>query len=286
MTVMSPRDEPKQPYQRSRTVVVTFLGAVVRRMGNWMPTTGTVDLVTQIGLDAPSVRTAVFRLKNRGWLVPESRDGTRGYALTPLALSTLAAGDEIVWHARQPSDLADGWCIVNVSIPESARAKRQRLRGHLAHLGFGNVGTAMWIAPARMQLAAEGAVRELGLEEYSAIFVGDYVGKQELRAMIYQSWDLDGIDQQYRDFINRFSDVAASLESDSTPALADAFVEYIQVVDHWRKLPFQDPGLPREVLAPEWSAPAAGSLFERLVANLEGRALAHAAGHWPSASLP
>ena len=62
-----------------------------------------------------------------------------------------------------------------------------------------------------------------------------------------------------------------------------AFVTYLGVVDNWRKLPFHDPGLPREVLAADWSAPAAGALFQKLVAILEGRALGHAAGYWPTA---
>jgi phenylacetic acid degradation operon negative regulatory protein len=92
----------------TRTVMVTFLGSIVRRMGNWMPIAGAVDLMAQFGLDAPSVRTAVFRLKQRGWLVAETRGGRRGYALTPFALKALAGGDEIIWHSRQPADLEDG----------------------------------------------------------------------------------------------------------------------------------------------------------------------------------
>lgn len=283
MLQMSTPHEPGSAPQgrRSRTVVVSFLGSFVRRMGNWMPIAGTVDLMTQFGLDAPGVRTAVFRLKERGWLVPESRGGVRGYALTAQATATLAAGDEVIWHARQPADLADGWCVVNFSVPESARAKRHQLRAHLAHLGFGNIGTAMWIAPARMQAAAENAIAELGLDKYAAIFAGDYIGTQDLSTLLYQSWDLAGIDQRYREFIARYGEVARDLEARAAIDPERAFVTYLGVVDHWRKLPFRDPGLPRELLADDWSAPAASALFEKLVAILEGRALAHAAGYWP-----
>lgn len=279
---MPDEEQSAERSRRSRTAVVSFLGAVVRRMGAWMPIAGTVDLMTQLGLDAPSVRTAVFRLKQRGWLAAETRSGTRGYALTPLATATLAAGDDLVWNARQPADLADGWCVVNFSVPESARAKRHQLRGHLTHLGFGNVGTAMWIAPARMRPAAEQAIAELGLDKYAVIFVGAYVGGQDLTALLYSSWDLVGIDQAYRGFIDRYAEVAATLEEHAAIGPQQAFVTYLSVVDHWRKLPFRDPGLPREVLAANWSAPAAGALFQRLVTILEGRALAHAAGYWPA----
>jgi hypothetical protein len=164
-----------------RTLLVTYLGSVVRRMGNWMPISGTVDLMTQAGFDAPSVRSAVFRLKKRGWLVSETRAGIRGYALTDIALNALAAGDEVIWHIRQPANLEDGWCVLSASIPESARAKRHQLRSRLSALGFGNVSTAVWLAPARMLPSAVRAIDELDLTTFCAIFVGDHAGGQDLR---------------------------------------------------------------------------------------------------------
>ena len=269
-----------QRTRRTRTLVVTFLGSVVRRMGGWMPIGGTVDLMGQLGVDAPGVRTAVFRLKQRGWLEAEARDAARGYALTEHADEVLAQGDEVIWHARRPADLADGWCIVNFSVPESDRSKRYKLRTHLSHIGFGNVGTAMWLAPARMQGAAEEAIAELGLDKYAAVFVGSYVGRQDLTTLLYESWDLAGIDQSYRDFIGRYGPVADDLASRGAIEQQEAFTTYLGVVDAWRQLPFRDPGLPREVLADDWSAPEAVAVFERLVELLEARALAHAAEFW------
>ena len=274
---------PSGPRNRqSRTTVVTFLGAVVRPQGDWMPIAGAVDLLTQVGLDAPSVRTAVHRLKQNGWLASETRQGARGYALTPTALATLAAGDEVIWHARKPADLSAGWCIVHFGVPETMRAQRHQLRAHLTHLGFGNVGTAMWIAPARMRTAAERAVSELGLDDHAAIFVGDYHGTRDLTELLYNSWDLAAIDQSYRDFVREHAGHATRLE-DAAPTGQEAFAAYLDVLDKWRKLPFRDPGLPREVLAPDWSAPEATALFERLVAALEEPALRHASTYWPSA---
>lgn len=98
--------------------------------------------------------------------------------------------------------------------------------------------------------------------------------------MLYESWDLAGIDRSYRDFTATYRDVADRLEPKAAIEPGEAFVTYLGLVDHWRQLPFRDPGLPREVLADDWSVPAAVALFERLVTVLEGRALAHAAGYW------
>jgi phenylacetic acid degradation operon negative regulatory protein len=267
---------------RSRTVLVTFLGSVVRRMGSWMPIGGTVELMTQLGLDAPSVRTAVFRLKKRGWLEPETREGVRGYALTSTALTALAAGDEVIWHARRPAGLDEGWCVVNFSVPESERGKRHQLRANLSSLGFGNVGTAMWIAPARMRAAGERAIAELGLTSYAAVFVGDHVGGQDLRTLAARSWDLAAIAARYREFLARFGPEADSAARDAADPGA-AFVTYVSLVDHWRKLPFRDPGLPRELLPDDWPAAEAVALFERLVTLLEEPALTHTARQWPGA---
>ncbi|GAB3771390.1 phenylacetic acid degradation operon negative regulatory protein [Nocardioides ginsengisegetis] len=270
-----------QPNRQSRSTVITFLGAVVRPLGSWMPIAGTVELLTQAGLDAPAVRTAVHRLKGKGWLASEARDGARGYALTTAALDTLAAGDEVIWHARTPADLADGWCIVHFGVPETMRAKRQQLRAHLSSLGFGNVGTALWIAPARMRAAAERAVAELGLEAYTAVFVGAYHGTQDLTALLYGSWDLAAIDEAYREFVATYEPGVAAAER-RQPDQASAFVTYLQALDQWRKLPYMDPGLPAEVLASSWHGPQATAVFERLVSTLERPALVHARTHWPA----
>lgn len=277
---------PAAAVRRSRTVLVGFLGAIVRRMGNWMPIGGTIELLARTGLDPASVRTAVFRLKKRGWLVPQTRAGMRGYALTPVALEELAAGDEVIWHARQPADLADGWCLVNFSVPESARVLRHRLTARLASLGFGNTGSAVWIAPARMLPAAQRAIAELGLAHQCVVFTGDYAAGQDLATVVRNGWDLGEIDRGYRQFIEDYGGQAAGLAAAGAVDGKHAFVTYLRVIEHWRKLPFRDPGLPSEVLTGDWSGPAAVRIFEGLVAALEGRALAYAASYWPARPGP
>jgi len=264
----------------SRTVLVSFLGAIVRRMGDWMPIGATVELMTQAGLDAASVRTAVYRLRKRGWLEADSRGGRRGYALTSLALEALAAGDEVIWHARTPAVLADGWCVVTFSLPESDRTKRHRLRSRLVGLGFGNAGGGVWLAPARMRTSAERAIAELALTSYCAVFVGDYVAGHGLADLLRHTWDLAGINQRYTEFVDTYQPIANRLRKDGPPDPRYSFVTYLALVDHWRKLPFRDPGLPPELLTEDWSAPRATELFEHLIAALEERALAHASTYW------
>lgn len=269
--------EPAPGATRSRTLMVTYLGAVVRPLGDWFPIGGTVELLTQVGLDAQSVRTAVFRLKRRGWLTSESRASTRGYSLSEAAQEALAAGDRVIWHGRGAADLADGWCLVNVSVPESARSERHQLRAHLTSLGFGNLGSGVWIAPARLRPAAEHAIGELGLSARCALFLGEFAAGPSLPELVAQAWDLEQIDRRYRDFL---ADVEPTRTGKKAYG-AQAFVTYLQLLDRWRRLPFHDPGLPVQVLPAGWPEPSARALFETLVARYQEPALAHARTQWP-----
>nr|WP_165550042.1 PaaX family transcriptional regulator C-terminal domain-containing protein [Kribbella speibonae] len=99
-----------------------------------------------------------------------------------------------------------------------------------------------------MKNAAEEAVAELGLDKYAAIFVGDYVGGQDLSTLLYESWDLAEIDRRYEEFTERFQTEADRLDRGVVEP-AQAFVIYLVVIDHWRKLPFRDPGLPSDCWA-------------------------------------
>jgi phenylacetic acid degradation operon negative regulatory protein len=131
-----------------------------------------------------------------------------------------------------------------------------------------------------MQAAAVKAINKLDLTEYCAIFVGDYVGGQDLPTLLVEAWDLDELDQNYATFLAdnahwsdaRFSSVEGQ----------EAFVTYLGILDRWRKLPFRDPGLPREVLPDSWNGPAATARFEQLVEALEEPAFAHVARYWPA----
>lgn len=261
----------------SRTLLVTLLGAFARRTDDWMPISGIVGLLGALEVDESSVRTGVSRLKKRDWLEADKREGRNGYHLTEQAMRTLAAGDRVIWHARQPASLDEGWCIASFSVPEKERAKRHLLRSRLAALGFGNVGSGIWIAPARMSTDARQLIDSLELREYTNIFCGRHEGGQELTRMVNESWDLDEIDGGYRRFLAAHrGDVERLIARHGADAIPprEAFVHYMRALDDWRVLPMRDPGLPRELLRSDWAGDPATALIERVVAELDAPAFA------------
>ena len=270
-----------QPAKHSRTLLVSLFGAFVRRTDGWMSISAIVSLMSEVGLDDSSVRTGVSRLKKRGWLVPEKRDRVNGYRLTDLALASLAEGDRVVWHAKQPADLDEGWCIANFSVPETDRSRRHLLRSRLANLGFGNFGPGVWIAPARMRDAANAVVESLGLVDNTVIFVGAHAGGQDLLTMTRASWDLEEINRQYRSFLDAHRHDLDPFEGEPSDSIDPqaAFAVYLNVIDDWRKLPSRDPGLPRELLGSDWAGDEAGRLFEDIVDRMDAAAIAHVRSH-------
>ena len=103
---------------------------------------------------------------------------------------------------------------------------------------------------------------------------------QDLRTRLHASWDFEQLNHRYEQFLTRFRPELEALRAGGEIEPRRAFVTYLDVVNTWRQLAYRDPGLPAEVFDETWSAPEAGRLYDQLIATVEGRALAHAAGHW------
>jgi len=263
---------PVRPIQ-SRSLLLEFLGAFGRRVGGWFPVATLVNLMTALGLDESNVRTALSRLKQKGWLVAERRKGGTGYSLSALAVASLNAGDQVIWHSRGTAALDDGWVIVSFSIPETNRARRHILRSRLAGLGFGNIGSGLWIAPARMLAEARGVINSLGFADQSDVFTAQYASDQNLRQLVRRAWDFPGLNDGYRTFLRLAEPIAARrLAGGTSNDDSSSFVDYMQTLHAWRTLPFRDPGIPLELLDDDWQGERAARMFESLIAVLDNAA--------------
>jgi phenylacetic acid degradation operon negative regulatory protein len=259
---------------RPRSLILTFYGAFVRRLDGWVAVAHLIELMGEAGLDAQAVRSATSRLKQRGWLMPSRRGTAAGYALSDIARAALTAGDERIYKADQPADLADGWALVVFSVPESERSQRHLLRSRLTWLGFGSDAPGVWIGPGRLMPAARAMVTELGLERYVDLYEAAYTGFDDCRRLVQRCWDLAELRRRYAAFLARWEPVLAGLP-DGGPDERSAFIDYLGALDQWRGLPFLDPGLPTELLPPGWEGHAASALFQELVARLEPPAFRH-----------
>ncbi len=260
------------PYPRAH--IVTIYGLYAREAGGWLSVSSLIRLMARLGVDEPAVRSSISRLKRRNMLEAERVDGGAGYALSEHAREVLVEGDRRIFH-RPRGTLEEGWVLAVFSVPESERQNRHMLRSRLSWLGFGAVGPGVWIAPGHLEAETREVLQRRELSDYVDLFHADYLGFRDVRAEAATWWDLEGLDELYRDFHDTFAPVLASRERRDQDDEGVAFADYVTAVTAWRRLPFLDPGLATELLPPDWMGTRAADVFFALQGRLQVPAHRH-----------
>ena len=258
-----------------RQLIVTLYGLYARDDDGRLSVAALVRLLAGLGVEEPAVRSSISRLKRRGLLEPDRRDGTAGYVLTPAARQILVDGDARIFGRRRATE-TDGWVLVVFSVPESEREKRHALRSQLARLGFGTAAPGVWIAPGHLADEVIDVLRRLGLDGYVQLFRGEHLAFGDLSATVREWWDLDGLCDLYAAFLERHGPVQERWLRRRSPDPAAAFADYVRLVTDWRRLPYADPGLPLHLLPPRWNGVRAAELFADLAELLAEPARVHA----------
>ncbi|MCX4789904.1 PaaX family transcriptional regulator [Streptomyces sp. NBC_01221] len=262
-----------------RQLIVTVYGLYARDTGGWMSVASLIQLLADLGVEAPTVRSSVSRLKRAGLLEAESVSGAAGYRISPETERILRDGDPRIFAARRAT-VDEGWVLVVFSVPESERAKRHTLRTQLTRLGFGSVSAGVWIAPGHVHGEAEDMLARHGLRSYADLFRADYLsvaggGDGGLSAKVRSWWDTVRLQRLYVAFLAAHRPAAERIAGGSPLTDREAFTTYIRVLTDWRRLVYLDPGVPRELLPAEWSGTEASELFDELHTRLAGPAHRH-----------
>ncbi|MER5253118.1 MULTISPECIES: PaaX family transcriptional regulator [unclassified Streptomyces] len=252
-----------------RSLIVTFYGAYGRAAPGPVPVAELVRLLAPVGVDAPSVRSSVSRLKRRGLLVPaRTAAGAAGYALSPDARQLLEDGDRRIYASPPAARRDGGWVLAVFSVPESERQKRHVLRSRLAGLGFGTAAPGVWIAPAHLYEETRHTLERLQLASYVDLFRGEHLGFAATADAVARWWDLSSIAKEHEAFLDRHEPVLRAWQGRTDTPPEEAYRDYLLALDSWRRLPYADPGLPGELLPEGWPGDRSAEVFTALDGRL------------------
>ncbi|MEC4016588.1 PaaX family transcriptional regulator [Streptomyces sp. H27-D2] len=242
-----------------------------------VPVAALIRLLGAVGVDPPSVRSAVSRLKRRELLVADrTAEGAAGYGLSSDARQLLDDGDRRI-YGRSAAKLRDGWVLAVFSVPEQERHKRHLLRSRLARLGFGTAAPGVWIAPAHLYEETRHTLERLELACYVDLFRGTHAGFEPTAQAAGRWWDLAAIAKLHQAFLEVHEPVLARWERRRLVPEEDAYRDYLAALDSWRRLPYADPGLPAELLPADWPGGRAAEVFARLHVRLRDAGAAYVA---------
>ncbi|MEU1185855.1 PaaX family transcriptional regulator C-terminal domain-containing protein [Streptomyces sp. NPDC005820] len=246
-----------------RSLIVTLYGAYGRFAQGPLPVAELIRLLAAVGVDAPSVRSSVSRLKRRGLLLPaRTAQGAAGYELSVEALQLLDDGDRRIYASAPDAD--ESWVLAVFSVPESERQKRHVLRSRLAGLGFGTAAPGVWIAPARLYEEARHTLQRLGLEAYVDFFHGAHLGFAPSVEAVARWWDLTALAKEHEVFLDRHARVLHAWQRRPDTPPEAAYRDYLLALDSWRHLPYVDPGLPARLLPADWPGARSAAVFHGL----------------------
>lgn len=244
----------------TRGYLLTVLGEFVLPVGGRVWTAALLDSLGALGVEERTARQAVWRSAERGLLESERIGRRTRWALSDAARRLLTEGTRRIYSLhREPRPWDGRWLLLYVSVPESQRDLRHRMRTRLGWAGFASLGSGTWLSPwIDREIEAREVLNDLGLASAAKSFIAKPGGIGDVNEMVSSTWPLGEIAAGYGAFLERFG-TAPPAETGY-----DAFVNQVRLVHEWRRFPFLDPDLPGDLLPRDWSGYQAAELFHRL----------------------
>ena len=255
---------------RPQAMLLTFLGGYLLDRGEYVATSGLIDVLGRAGVSEHATRSTVSRMARRGQLARVRRGRHVYVGPTPHTREVLRDGGRRVWRTEVVNTRWDGtWTLLSFSLPDSWQRERHLLRARLVWAGFGPLQGGLWIAPSTVDVGELAA--GLGLGERLRAFSAQALAPTDVDALLRDAWDLPGLARRYRAFQHRWR------RPPDRPVVPDALARQLLLQTDWLQAIRRDPRLPRRHLPADWPAEPAHALFRELYGGLEPEARASAA---------
>jgi phenylacetic acid degradation operon negative regulatory protein len=242
------------PGSRPQHLLITLLGDYWYQREESISADALTDLLAEFGVPGPSARSVLAGMARRGLLELVRADAGPRYRITPRAAVMIAGAAVRIFGFGLDAPAWDGtWTRVVLSAPEAIGRTRRPLIRRLRWLGFAPLRSA-WYAPGDRTIAVTDVIAELGVAG-ATVASGLMPGDDPI-----QAWDLDAIRSGYEAFVSRFAPVCARARR-AELGMIEALMTRTAIIDIWRSFLSADPGLPGELLPPDWPLQAAAEVF-------------------------
>jgi phenylacetic acid degradation operon negative regulatory protein len=241
----------------ARSLLLTVLGEYVLPTGEPVWTGTLVAALGLLGVAEKAARQALARTAAEGWITSTRHGRLARWQLSDAGRRLLTDGARRIYSFGQDGPGWDGrWLIVLVKAPDLTAQTRHRLRTRMAWAGFGALPSGVWVSPDPRREAEAGRILDdLGLTEAGVSFIARFGSIGARENLVSQAWDLREVERRYEEFVIAFE----PLEPDGDEQI---LIAQTMLVHEWRRFPFLDPRLPRDLLPEGWPGAEAAALFE------------------------
>ena len=204
----------------TRGYLLTVLGEFVLPVGGRVWTAALLDALGALGVEERTARQAVWRSAERGLLESERIGRRTRWALSDAARRLLTEGTRRIYSLhREPRPWDGRWLLLYVSVPESQRDLRHRMRTRLGWAGFASLGSGTWVSPwIDREIEAREVLDDLGLAGAARSFIAKPGGIGDVTEMVASTWPLGEIAAGYAAFLERFGTGSARRSRATTPS--------------------------------------------------------------------
>jgi len=266
------------PPSRTPSLLMTLFGDTVLAHGVEIWLGSLVRLLEPLGISERLVRTSVYRLAQDNWIEGVKSGRRSYYRLTASARAEALHSDRRIYY---PSEWQwDGqWRLVFTGTRGISTDQRARLHKRLTRMGFGVIAPNVYGHPTALIETVWNTFADMGIAERVVVMRAENSDQTRglgSREMARQCFNLETLEQEYENFIERYRPLETAIENGAETSGLEprqCFALRTLLVHHYRRILLRDPDLPAPLLPDEWAGTRArrlcGFLYRAMLCESE-----------------